>query len=124
MPNDVHFGNALQDGERYRGWLVGHFIHENEPDVRRTEDIDVKWFFHPAGQQRKYWVTGETATTLCMLIRGCFRIDLSSGTYTPANEADYLMWGPVSTTSGAQSRTQRSSRSTGALDRLASRPAR
>lgn len=39
-------------------------------------------------------MTGETATTLCMLIRGRFRAHLSTGTYTLANEGDYIMWGP------------------------------
>lgn len=94
MPDSVHFGNAARDGEQYRGWLVGHFIDQDDSRVRRTDDVEVKWFFHPAGQDRKDWVTAETATTLCMLIRGRFRVHLSSGTYTLASEGDYLLWGP------------------------------
>ena len=94
MPDDVHFGNAARDGEQYRGWLVGHFISGDNASVRRTEDVEIKWFFHPAGQERERWVMGETSTTLCMLIRGRFRVDLSTGTYTLTAEGDYLMWGP------------------------------
>lgn len=39
-------------------------------------------------------MTDETATTLCMLIRGRFRLHLSTGEYLLTNEGDYLMWGP------------------------------
>jgi hypothetical protein len=94
MPEDVHFGNAARDGEQYRGWLVGHFINSGDSAVRHSQDVEIKWFLHPAGQERENWVTGETATTLCMLISGRFRINLSTGTYTLAKEGDYLMWGP------------------------------
>lgn len=94
MSDDIHFGNAARDGEHYRGWIVGHFINGDNSTVRRTKDVEVKWFFHPAGQKRERWVSGETATTLCMLIRGRFRVHLSTDTYTLANEGDYLMWGP------------------------------
>lgn len=62
--------------------------------VRGTEDVEVKWFFHRAGQQREQWVTGETATTLCTLIRAEFRVHLSTGTYKVAREGDFVMCAP------------------------------
>lgn len=89
-----HVGNAYQDGSQHRGWLVGHFM-EGVP--AQTEDVEIKWYTHPAGQQRPEWVRGETATTLCLLITGRFRLSLSNGseeTVVLAKQGDYALWGP------------------------------
>lgn len=94
MAEDVHFENAARDGQQYRGWLVGHFINRDHHNLRRADDVEVKWVLHPAAQQRDSWASDETATTLCMLTRGQSRLHLSTGIYTLTNEGDYLMWDP------------------------------
>ena len=68
-------GNALSDGADDRGWLIGHFTDPGS--IRRSEAVEVKWAFHPKGEERSEWVTGETCTTLLVLVSGTFRIDLS-----------------------------------------------
>lgn len=93
MTKSIHFGNAATDGSEHRGWLVGHFIGDPQA-VRHSGDVEIKWGLHPAGQRRDGWVTGETATTLCMLIAGRFRVRLSDGDYLLARQGDYVMWGP------------------------------
>lgn len=87
-------GNAYQDGSEHRGWLVGHFM---DGIPAQTEDVEIKWFTHPAGQQRPEWVRGETATTLCLLISGRFQLSLSNGSEESvvlAEQGDYALWGP------------------------------
>ena len=49
---------------------------------------------HPAGDQRAEWVTGEERTTMLILVRGRFRLDLSVGSTTLDREGDYAVWGP------------------------------
>nr|WP_205861023.1 signal peptidase I [Planosporangium flavigriseum] len=72
---------------------MGHFIGA-EDGVRKTPALEVKWGIHPAGQERAEWVTGEERTTLLLLVRGRFRIDLSVGSTVLAREGDYVVWGP------------------------------
>jgi hypothetical protein len=35
-------GNAANDGDQYRGWLLGHFIDPDTGGVRHTTDLEVK----------------------------------------------------------------------------------
>ncbi len=44
MAEKWHVGNANTDGERTRGWLLGHFIGEAD-DLRATTAVEVKWAF-------------------------------------------------------------------------------
>ena len=46
----LHVGNAEDDGVDYRGWFVGRFVKAD--DARATEDVEVKWSVHPAGDIR------------------------------------------------------------------------
>ncbi|MCI2421133.1 signal peptidase I [Saccharopolyspora sp. K220] len=86
-------GNANEDGKRTRGWLVGHFIEPPEA-IRSTNDVEVKWGIHPAGEKRPEWTVSDFRTTLVLLVRGHFRIDLTHGSATLAQEGDYVMWAP------------------------------
>jgi hypothetical protein len=86
-------GNAAEDGDKNRGWLLGHFIDPAE-GVRSTKDVEVKWGVHPAGEQRVNWTTDDRRTTLVLLITGRFRVELTEGSVTLAKQGDYLMWGP------------------------------
>lgn len=86
-------GNAAEDGDKNRGWLLGHFIDPAE-GVRSTKDVEVKWGVHPAGEQRANWTTDDRRTTLVLLIAGRFRVELTEGPIILARQGDYLMWGP------------------------------
>ncbi|WP_028933971.1 signal peptidase I [Pseudonocardia spinosispora] len=86
-------GNAVDDGDKNRGWLLGHFIQPIE-DIRSTSDLEVKWGIHPAGQQRPEWTADDRRTTLLLLISGRFRLDLTVDSVTLARQGDYVMWGP------------------------------
>jgi hypothetical protein len=86
-------GNAADDGSNNRGWLLGHFMDPAE-GVRSTRDVEVKWGVHPAGEQRAGWTTEDRRTTLVLLVRGRFRLDLSEGTVTLERQGDYALWGP------------------------------
>lgn len=88
-----HFGNAANSpGER--GWILGHFVADPD-DVRHTRDVEVKWSEHPEGQERPGgWVTGETRTTLLLLVTGHFNITLSTEAHELIKPGDYAVWGP------------------------------
>ena len=86
------FGNAIDDGEDRRGWFVGQFMPDG--DVRRSDDVEVKWGVHQAGETRESWQDDEERTTLLVLVEGRWRIHLSVDTYVLARPGDYAMWGP------------------------------
>jgi quercetin dioxygenase-like cupin family protein len=86
-------GNAADDGHDSRGWLLGHFVDPAE-GVRHSGDVEVKWFAHPAGDQRANWTADDKRTTMLLLINGQFRLDLTSGSVTLARQGDYVLWGP------------------------------
>ena len=108
MAEKWHVGNANIDGERTRGWLLGHFIGE-DGDPRSTTAVEVKWGVHPAGEGRDGWVTDEQRTTLLILVRGRFRLDLSVASTTLEKEGDYAVWVQESTIPGRPRRTPSSS---------------
>lgn len=86
-------GNAVEDSKDTRGWILGHFIDPAE-DVRSTKDLEVKWGVHSAGEKRPEWTSGDERSTLIMLIKGHFRVDLTEGSITMEREGDYAVWGP------------------------------
>jgi hypothetical protein len=92
MADNWHAGNANKDGKDYRGWLVGHFIGDPD-DIRATKDVEIKWGAHPAGEERAGWVTDEYRTTILLLIRGHFRLNLPAESFLLETEGDYVMWG-------------------------------
>lgn len=85
-------GNAYDDADTHRGWLLGHFIKPAD-GVRTTETLEVKWGIHPAGDKRAGWATDEERTTLLILVSGKFRIDLSVGPKILERQGDYATWG-------------------------------
>jgi len=86
-------GNAVEDSQDTRGWILGHFI-PNEAGVRSTKDLEVKWGVHPAGDKRPEWTSGEQRSTLLLLFKGHFRVDSTEGSATLSREGDYAVWGP------------------------------
>ena len=93
MAGQWRFGNAAEDSRDDRGWLLGHFIRPLE-DVRHSNDVEVKWGIHPAGEQRAEWTSGDRRTNLLLLVEGAFRIDLTEGSRVLSTRGDYAMWGP------------------------------
>jgi hypothetical protein len=93
MAEKWHVGNANIDGKRTRGWLLGHFIGEGD-DLRASRAVEVKWGVHPAGEGRDGWAIDEQRTTLLILVRGRFRLDLPVASTTLEKEGDYAVWGP------------------------------
>jgi hypothetical protein len=67
MADNWYQGNATDENDQYRGWLLGHFINGEDPTIRKTEALVVKWGIHKASEQRSEWTTGEDRTTLFML---------------------------------------------------------
>lgn len=94
MADNWYAGNANDDADQYRGWLLGHFINPAAGTARATEALEVKWGIHPAGQQRAGWTNGEQRSTLVLLISGKFRVDLTVGNVTMQRQGDYITWGP------------------------------
>lgn len=86
-------GNAGEDTGETRGWLLGHFIEPPE-DVRSTEDVEVKWGVHSAGEKRAGWTADDQRTTLLLLVQGHFRVDLTEGSVPMIEQGDYAVWGP------------------------------
>jgi hypothetical protein len=93
VADNWYAGNATDDSDAHRGWLLGHFI-EPTGSVRATPAVEVKWGTHPAGQQRDGWCTGEERTTMLLLISGRFRLELSVGSVVLERQGDYVVWGP------------------------------
>jgi len=62
--------------------------------VRSSQDVEVKWGIHLAGDKRAEWTADEQRTTLVLLVQGSFRIDLTEGTVTLTRQGDYAVWGP------------------------------
>jgi len=87
------YGNAADDTRDDRGWLLGHFVNPPD-DVRHTNDVEVKWGIHPAGDKRAEWTSDDQRTTLLLLVEGQFRIDLTEGSRVLSTQGDYALWGP------------------------------
>lgn len=96
MSDTWYTGNADDDADQHRGWLLGHFIAPETPGsaVRNTGDLEIKWGIHPAGQERPEWTADDQRTTLLLLVSGRFRLDLTVGSTTLQKQGDYIVWGP------------------------------
>jgi len=88
----VYVGRAGEDAARTQGWLLGHFVPPGE--LLHTDDVEVKWGVHPAGDRRAAWATDERRTALLVLIRGAFNIELRDRTVVLREPGDYVVWGP------------------------------
>lgn len=96
MSDTWYSGNATDDADQHRGWLLGHFITSETPGavVRNSGALEVKWGIHPAGQQRPEWTADDRRTTMLLLVSGRFRLDLTVGSTVLERQGDYVVWGP------------------------------
>ena len=89
----IQTGNTVTDGSDSRGWVVGHFI-DPSLGLRQSKDVEIKWGIHTAGEVRDGWVTGETRTTMAVLISGKCEAIFRDRAITLSQPGDYVMWGP------------------------------
>jgi hypothetical protein len=92
VTDSVYVGRAGEDGARNQGWLLGYFVPPGE--LLHSDDVEVKWGVHPAGDRRAAWATDERRTALLVLIRGAFNIELRDRTVVLREPGDYVVWGP------------------------------
>jgi hypothetical protein len=90
----VYTGNAQIDGKERRGWILGHFMPAG--DIRRSEDIEIRWAVHASGERRAEWVTQERRTTAIILISGRFKVELPGQSVILAQQGDYILFHGVS----------------------------
>jgi uncharacterized cupin superfamily protein len=89
--NNLVFGNAKEEGGKRGGWFLGHFITP-EDDPRSTEELEVKWGIHQAGDSRTQWAVNNQAATLSILIHGEFRLQFEDREIILSREGDYVLW--------------------------------
>ena len=87
----IQSGNTAKDSTETRGWFVGHFI-ERSLGLRHSDDVELKWGTHSAGEARTEWVTGESRITIALLISGKFEVEFRDQTVTLSKPGDYAMW--------------------------------
>ena len=89
-------GNAGNDARARRGWIVGHFLDAG--DLHHSNDVEVKWGVHPAGDERTEWAPGIHERTLLILVSGRWQLELapegheSSETIILDAPGDYVLW--------------------------------
>lgn len=93
MTATIYSGSALKDAQDNRGWLLGHFMPDE--DVRHSTDVEIKWGAHPCGDERATWVTAETRTALIVLVSGRFRLNFRDRTVLLAEQGDYVVFSGV-----------------------------
>jgi len=93
MTSNIQIGNAKLDSLETRGWFVGSFIEEKF-GLRHSDDVELKWGVLKEGDARTEWVTGETRTTIGILITGKFTMEFRDESMTFEKPGDYVMWGP------------------------------
>jgi hypothetical protein len=94
MADNWYCGNANDDADQHRGWLIGHFVDRAHGSARVSDDIEIKWGVHPAGEARPEWTADDQRTTVLLLVSGRFRLDLTVGSTTLERKGDYVLWGP------------------------------
>jgi hypothetical protein len=89
VAEQIYVGNATTDVAA-RGWLLGHFMPAGDP--RNSDDVEIKWGVHPAGEVRPGWVTDDPRSILSVLVSGRFRIELPDRTVVLAEQGDYIVF--------------------------------
>ena len=108
----MHFsyGNAAVDGAPFNSWFVGNLnawayradsaLAPPDFGLRLSENVEMKWGRHPAGEERKGWASCADKRTMSLLVRGRFLLRFRSATNREAvreqrleREGDYAVWG-------------------------------
>jgi quercetin dioxygenase-like cupin family protein len=86
----IHTGNAAIDNTK--GWFVGGSL-DKSLGLRHTQDVELKWSTHVAGEERGSWVTNETRTAIAILISGKYEVVFRDQSAILSRQGDYVMWG-------------------------------
>ncbi len=89
--NKIITGNAAIDGQNTRSWIVGYFMPDD--DIRKTNDVEIKWVVLKKGDSRQEWVHAEHRTTIVILVSGKHTVDFKDTKATLNTSGDYVMWG-------------------------------
>ncbi|HZS83574.1 MAG TPA: hypothetical protein VFA50_11925 [Stellaceae bacterium] len=89
----VATGNAAEEGGARGGWFIGHFL-DPARGLRRSEEVEIKWGTHRAGETKLGYGANATATTLSILVAGCFLLEFPElGTVIRFERpGDYALW--------------------------------
>jgi len=87
---DIVKGNFDDETDTHRGWIMGHFMEEDSPF--KTENIEIKWGKHKAGEHKKSAAKNEKAKTLTILIKGRFTLTFYNQKIILYKEGDYCFW--------------------------------
>lgn len=85
-------GNAADLGRERRGWFLGHFMPGGMP--LHSEEVEIKWAEHKAGEERGSWTVSASAHTISILLRGRFVLLFADGERTLEREGDFVYWKP------------------------------
>jgi hypothetical protein len=90
-------GNAAEEAQTgsRRGWFVGQFMAPDD-GLKQTQDVEVKWGIHAAGEQKSLYGTNAQATTLSILISGSFVLNFPdfNKSVQLQQPGDYVLWAP------------------------------
>ena len=89
----IESGNITTKQNGERGWIIGHFMPESSPF--HSKHFEVKWLpKQKRGSRKASAKRNQTAKTLCILVRGKFRMefpDLGKSVLLE-KEGDYVFW--------------------------------
>jgi len=74
MKLNILQGNLNKDltNKENRGWFIGHFVNDN--DFFKSDEVEVKWSNHKAGEVRRGLRNDGNAKTITILISGKCRL--------------------------------------------------
>lgn len=88
---EIHKGNTYTDGAERRGWFVGPFMPANS--LLHSNQVEIKWVEHKAGEVREGWVEDEKRTSLCVLLAGKYLLHFDQTSALLEEPGDYVLWG-------------------------------
>lgn len=96
MASSIHIGNAENFQHTNRGWFVGAFLDDRHGPLK-TNDIELKWGHHPAGDHRHELAAAADTASITVLISGRFRLDFPGqdpGAVILREQGDFVYFGP------------------------------
>lgn len=94
-PGRVHIGNA-ENFPHSRGWFVGAFLDPSHGALA-TDDIEMKWGRHQAGEHRHELSVAADTTSVAILISGRFEITFPGrhpNTALLQRQGDFVLYEP------------------------------
>lgn len=95
MSNRISIGNA-ENFPTSRGWFMGGFLDPCHGALV-TDDVEMKWGRHPAGEQRHELSVAAGTTSVAILISGRFEIRFPEQTPSVATlqrQGDFVLYEP------------------------------